>query len=63
MIINNLGDNVLNVYKVITVTENIDCRAAHWQGKGHCISLKIKFRIEHLKLNKLLRIYWVSVMF
>lgn len=57
MIINNLGGNVLNLYKVITVTENICYRATHWLGEGNFITLQIKFSIEHLKLERLLRIY------
>lgn len=57
MIINNLGDTVLNLYEVIIVTENICCRATHWLGEGHFISLQIKFRTEHLRLETLLRIY------
>lgn len=56
MIINNLGDTVLNLYEVIIVTENICCRATHWLGEGNFISLQIKFRTEHLKLEKSLRI-------
>jgi len=38
---NKLGDNVLNLYKVIIVRENTCCRATHWQGEGNFISLKI----------------------
>lgn len=60
MIINNLEDNVLNSYKVITVTKYL-LWATHWLDKGNLIFLQIKFRIEHLKLEKLLRIYRVSI--
>lgn len=57
----NLGDNFLNSCKVITVTENICRGATHWLGKENFTSLQIKFRIEHLKLEILLRTYRVSV--
>lgn len=40
---------------MITVTENICYGPTHWLGKETVISLQIKFRIEHLKLKKIIK--------